>query len=154
MTRNGALEVKIRKTDTAEESERFGLELSEYQQILNAPGSVDLSEQENRETRAATELMRWAGLRISDAHKFNDSEIVRNESNHGWNAHFIMKKTKKRCTSSPWFKRFLEIAKLVMRAKEELYGRALPNHEALPEAPIFLLHFDRRQATKGSPQNP
>ena len=59
-----------------------------------------------------------------------------------------------RSASSPWFKRFLEIAKLVMRAKEELYGRALPNHEALPEAPIFLLHFDRRQATKGSPQNP
>jgi site-specific recombinase XerD len=99
MARNGALEVKIRKTDSAEESERFGLELSEYQQILNAPDSVDLTEQENRETRAATELMRWAGLRISDAHKFNDSEIVRNESNHGWNAHFIMKKTKKRCTS-------------------------------------------------------
>ena len=99
MTKSGAQNVKFKKTNTAEESERFGLELSEYRQILNAPGSVDLSEQENRETIVATELMRWAGLRISDTHKFNESEIVRNESGHGWNASFIMKKTKKRCVT-------------------------------------------------------
>ena len=38
-------------------------------------------------------------MRISDAHKFNDSEIVRNEKGYGWNADFIQKKTKKRCIS-------------------------------------------------------
>jgi integrase len=97
MKKSGAQNVKFKNTNTAEETERFGLELSEYRQILGAPASVDLSAQENRETLVVTELMRWAGLRISDAHKFNDSEIVRNESNHGWNASFIMKKTKKRC---------------------------------------------------------
>jgi integrase len=41
--------------------------------------------------------MGWTGMRISDAHKFNASEIVGNEQGNGWNADFIQKKTKKRC---------------------------------------------------------
>jgi len=41
--------------------------------------------------------MRWSGLRISDCHKFNDSEIVPNQRNDGWNADFIQKKTGTRC---------------------------------------------------------
>src|SRR5260370_23531065 len=36
-------------------------------------------------------------MRISDAHKFTDSEIVGNETGNGWNADFIQKKTKRRC---------------------------------------------------------
>jgi integrase len=64
---------------------------------MSAPDSEDLTAQQNQETRAATELMRWGGMRISDAHKFADSEIVRNEKSNGWNADFIQKKTKRRC---------------------------------------------------------
>ena len=94
---NGAKKVKIKKTDSAEETERYGLELSEYRQMLNAPGSSHLTLPENRETLVATELMRWCGLRISDVHKFNDSEIVPDESGTGFNASFIMQKTRKRC---------------------------------------------------------
>ena len=56
---SGARNVKIKKTDSAEETERYGLELSEYRQMLNAVGSSGLSEVENRETLVATELMRW-----------------------------------------------------------------------------------------------
>src|SRR5260370_6983946 len=67
--------------------------------MMAAADSTDLTAQQNRETRAATELMRWTGMRISDAHKFNDSEIVRNETGHGWNADFIQKKTKRRCVT-------------------------------------------------------
>ena len=52
------------------------MELEEYEQMLAAPESADLTEQQNQETRAATELMRWTGMRISDAHKFADPEIV------------------------------------------------------------------------------
>jgi integrase len=94
---NGAKNVKIKKTDSAEEMERYSLELSEYRQMLNAPVSNHLTELENRETLVATELMRWCGLRISDAHKFNESEIIPDESGIGFNASFIMQKTRKRC---------------------------------------------------------
>ena len=66
---------------------------------MAAPDSADLTVEQNRETRVATELMRWTGMRISDAHKFADSEIVRNEKGHGWNADFIQKKTKRRCVT-------------------------------------------------------
>jgi integrase len=97
MTKNGATKVKTKNKKTAEEEERFGLELLEYQQMLDAPDSADLTLQENQETRAAAEVMRWSGPRISDAHKLNDSEIVRNESGDGWNLDFVQKKTKRRC---------------------------------------------------------
>ena len=80
MAKSGAKKIKTKQGTTAEEEERYGLELAEYQQMLDAPDSADLTEQANRETRAATELMRWCGLRISDCHKFNDHEIVRNNS--------------------------------------------------------------------------
>jgi integrase len=99
MEKSGAEGIKTRKKTTSAEEERYGLELAEYQRMLDAPDSPDLTAQENQETRVATELMRWAGLRISDAHKFNSSEIVRNEKGDGWNAEFIQKKTKKRCIS-------------------------------------------------------
>jgi hypothetical protein len=32
-------------------------------------------------------------VRISDAHKFTDWEIARNETGNGWNADFIQKNT-------------------------------------------------------------
>lgn len=96
LTRSGTDTIRTKRKTTAQEEGRYGLELSEYQQILDAPDCPDLTPQENAETRAATELMRWAGLRISDAHKFTGSELVRNERGDGWNADFIQKKTKKR----------------------------------------------------------
>ena len=99
MAKSGAQKIKMKNSNGAAEGERFGLELWEYRQMLNAPGSANLSAQENQETRVATELMRWTGLRISDAHKFNDAEIVSNETGDGWNADFIQKKTKQRCIS-------------------------------------------------------
>jgi integrase len=99
MAKSGAEKIKFKNQKTAQEEERYGLELEEYEQMLAAPDSTDLSAQQNQEARVATELMRWTGMRISDAHKFNDSEIVRNETGNGWNADFIQKKTKRRCVS-------------------------------------------------------
>ena len=99
MQKSGAERIRSKNQKTAAQEERFGLELEEYEQMMAAPGSADLAIAENRETRVATELMRWTGMRISDAHKFNDSEIVRNEKGCGWNADFIQKRTKRRCIS-------------------------------------------------------
>jgi integrase len=99
MSKSGAKKLKTKLRTTAKEEERYGLELAEYQQMLEAPDSADLTPQENQETLAATELMRWAGLRISDAHKFNATEIVPNETGDGWNASFVQKKTKRRSVS-------------------------------------------------------
>lgn len=99
MAKSGAEKIKFKNHKTAPEEERFGLELEEYEQLMAAPDSADLTPQQNQETRVATELMRWAGMRISDAHKFNESEIVRNETGNGWNADFIQKKTKRRCVT-------------------------------------------------------
>jgi integrase len=58
-----------------------------------------LSAQANQETRAAMELMRWSGLRVSDCQKFNDFEIVPNGTGDGWNADFIQKKTGSQCVT-------------------------------------------------------
>lgn len=99
MAKNGAEKIKFKNQKTAIEEERYGLELEEYEQMMAASDSADLTAQQNQETRVATELMRWSGMRISDAHKFTDSEIVRNEKGSGWNADFIQKKTKRRCVS-------------------------------------------------------
>jgi integrase len=99
MAKSGAEKIRFKNHKTAKDEERYGLELEEYEQMLAAPDSADLTEQQNRETRAATELMRWTGMRISDAHKFADPEIVRNEQGNGWNADFIQKKTKRRCVT-------------------------------------------------------
>ena len=97
VAKSGTDTIRTKRRTTAQQEERHGLELTEYQQILAAPDSPDLTPQENAETRAVTELMRWSGLRISDAHKFNDSELVFNERGDGWSVDFIQKKTKKRC---------------------------------------------------------
>ena len=99
MAKSGAEKIRFKNQKTAKAEERYGLELEEYERMMAAADSADLTAQQNRETRAATELMRWTGMRISDAHKFNDSEIVRNETGHGWNADFIQKKTKRRCVT-------------------------------------------------------
>jgi integrase len=97
MPKSGAEKIKFKNQKTAQEEERYGLELEEYERMMAAPDAADLAQEQNRETRAATELMRWTGMRISDAHKFKDAEIVRNEKGNGWNADFIQKKTKRRC---------------------------------------------------------
>jgi integrase len=104
MAKSGAEKIKLKKQKKAEgrkgewvERKRYGLELSEYERMMAAPDSTDLTPQENRETRVAAELMRWSGLRISDCHKFNATEIVANETGNGFNADFIQKKTKKQC---------------------------------------------------------
>jgi integrase len=90
---------KGRRKSDEQERERYGLELDEYQQILDAPPSNDLTDQENLETLVAAELMRWCGPRISDAHNFNSAEIVPDESGDGWNCDFIQKKTGLRCVT-------------------------------------------------------
>src|SRR5260370_32148010 len=97
MAKNGAEKIRFKNQKTARGEERYGLELEEYEQMMAAPDSAHLTEQQNQEPRAAAELMRWTGMRISDAHKFNASEIVGNEQGNGWNADFIQKKTKKQC---------------------------------------------------------
>jgi hypothetical protein len=51
--------------------------------MMAASDAADLSAAQNQETRATTELMRWSGMRISDAHKFNDSEIAGKEKRNG-----------------------------------------------------------------------
>ena len=99
MAKNGAEKIRLKNQKTAEGEERHGLELEEYEQMISGPDSADLTALQNQETRGATELMRWTGMRISDAHKFNDSEIVGDEKGDGWNADFIQKKTKRRCVS-------------------------------------------------------
>jgi len=99
MTKSGAEKIRFKNQKTAKEEERYGLELEEYEQMMAAPDSADLTAQQNQETRVATELMRWTGMRISDAHKFADSEILRNEKGNGWNADFMQKKTKRRCVA-------------------------------------------------------
>jgi integrase len=99
MAKSGAEKIRFKNHKTAKDEERYGLELEEYEQMMAAPDSADLTEQQNQETRAATELMRWTGMRISDAHKFADFEIVRNEQGNGWNADFIQKKTRRRCVT-------------------------------------------------------
>ena len=99
MVKSGAEKIRFKNQKTAKGEERYGLELEEYERMMAAADSADLTAQQNRETRTATELMRWTGMRISDAHKFNDSEVVRNETGHGWNADFIQKKTKRRCVT-------------------------------------------------------
>jgi integrase len=99
IAKSGAEKIKFKNQKTAKGEERYGLELEEYEQMTAAADSAGLTAQQNRETRVATELMRWTGMRISDAHKFNDSEIVGNETGHGWNADFIQKKTKRRCAT-------------------------------------------------------
>ena len=71
MEKSRAEGIKTTKRTTADEEERYGLELAEYQRMLEARDSPDLTAQENQETRVATKLIRWAGMRISDAHKFN-----------------------------------------------------------------------------------
>ena len=99
LAKSGAQKIRFKNQKTARAEERYGLELEEYEQITAAPDSPDLTALQNQETRAATELMRWTGMRISDAHKFCDSEIVRNEKGDGRNADFIQKKTKRRCVT-------------------------------------------------------
>jgi integrase/recombinase XerD len=103
ITKNQAKRIGTTKANADEgldedEGEKFGLELHEYQQVLNA---LDLypDELRTRRLRAIVELMRWTGMRISDAVKFRRAELVRNLTDTGWNADFVQKKTKKRCVS-------------------------------------------------------
>ena len=56
-------------------------------------------------------------MRISDAHKFTGSELVRNERGDGWNADFIQKKTKKRCVC-PVPDHMVELLKVLPRRLE------------------------------------
>ena len=84
-----------------EQGKRYGLELIEFSRLM-ATGNPNLTQQEVEETKAAIALMRYVGLRVSDCHKFNSSEIVRNEVGDGFNADFLQKKVKgpsKRCIS-------------------------------------------------------
>ena len=83
MAKNGAEKIRFKNQKTAKSEERYGLELEEYEQMRAATNSAHLTEQQNRETVVATELMRWTGMRISDAHKFSAAEIVGNTRTEG-----------------------------------------------------------------------
>lgn len=99
MGKNGAKLLKFRKESDDPRVKRYGLAPNEYIRLLNAPDGPGLTAVQNREVVAAIDLERFVGMRISDTSKFNDSEIVRNERNTGWNAVFIQQKTKIECTS-------------------------------------------------------
>ncbi len=83
----------LKKDD--EEAERYGLELDEYERVLDTIEVYD--EPGASELRALVELMRWTGMRISDAVKFCDAEIVSSTDGYGLNANFIQMKTRRRC---------------------------------------------------------
>ncbi len=87
MKTDGTSEIALPKL-SAEDKERYGLSLEEYEQLVHGADG---------ELRAIVELMRWSGLRISDAVKFNSSEIIPSNDKRGWNASFIQKKTGTRC---------------------------------------------------------
>jgi len=55
MAKNGAEKIKFKNQKTANEEERYGLELDEYEQMLAAPDSADLTAPQNQETRTATD---------------------------------------------------------------------------------------------------
>ncbi len=96
---NEAKNVPVRSANDEDDNEtkRHGLELAEYERVLDM---IDLyPDVRAAELRALVELMRWTGMRISDAVKFNHAEIVRDTTGDGWNADFIQKKTSKRCVS-------------------------------------------------------
>src|SRR5580700_524353 len=59
MQKSGAERIKFKNQKTAAQEERYGLELEEYEQMMAAPGSTDLSLLENDQTRVVAELMRW-----------------------------------------------------------------------------------------------
>ena len=98
LAENGAKKVKV-TAKGAENEARYGLELEEYQQLLRAPNSNrwGLTQQEHREVIVAAEVMRWCGLRISDAAKLNSNEVVPDKKGDGWNLSFIQRKTRDRC---------------------------------------------------------
>jgi len=99
--------IKLADTDDDgddEETEggiRYGLDIHEYVQLLDAPDSPYLTALQNLETRIAIELAgpHGIGARISDVHKFSTKDIVPNETGNGWNAHFKQKKNGRWCTS-------------------------------------------------------
>jgi integrase len=86
LKKSGASSIRVK---VRSEQRRYGLELVEYQRVLAVAHDA--------ETKVAVELMRWTGMRISDAQKFRIQELVPNTSKTGWNADFIQKKTKRRC---------------------------------------------------------
>ena len=90
---NAAKNLKIK---TSKPCEKFGLELEEYERVLDALELVTdnrrLNQPNSKELRAIVELMRWSGLRISDATMFNDTGLQRNTNDTGWIARVFMKK--------------------------------------------------------------
>jgi integrase len=109
MGANGIKHIPVRKrvkpdnadddSDDEEEADRHALPLQEVTQLLDAPDSPDLTAQQNQETRVAA-LLGWEnGLRVSDLHKFNSNEIVKDKTGTGKNAHYKQKKNGRWCTS-------------------------------------------------------
>jgi site-specific recombinase XerD len=80
--------------DDGDDDAKVGLELYEYQAVLNALDTYS-DKVETKRLRAFVELGRWCGLRMSDLTKFNRSELVRNSTDTGWNASFIQWKIRK-----------------------------------------------------------
>jgi site-specific recombinase XerD len=93
---NQATKIKPTKAQQrhAVKNKKYGLELNEYANILKymEAAGTDLR------TRVLIELMFQTGMRISDATKFCQSELVRNQRNTGWNADFRAQKNGKDCS--------------------------------------------------------
>jgi site-specific recombinase XerD len=92
---NTATKIKPTKTQQrhAVKNKKHGLELHEYQTIIRYmdEAGTDLR------SKTMIELMRYTGMRVSDAAKFQASELVRNRRNTGWNAEFKAQKNGKEC---------------------------------------------------------
>jgi site-specific recombinase XerD len=91
---NTATKIKTSKAQQRHSSKnkKHGLELQDYEKVLRY-----LDGEPDPRMRTMIELMRWTGMRISDAAKFSERELVRNLRNNGWNADFVAQKNGKEC---------------------------------------------------------
>jgi len=96
ITKNTAKRLEKKPDPDDDDAKKFGLSLHEYDNVLKTLEAMP-KDLHTQRLRAIVELMRWTGMRISDATKFSRYELVRNDRDTAWRANFIQKKTKKRC---------------------------------------------------------
>jgi site-specific recombinase XerD len=94
---NEALQLELDPTEDEDDGEKVGLELHEFENVLKTLESYPAN-LETKRLRAIVLLMRWTGMRISDATKFCDKELV--QTTDGYEANFVQQKIGKRCIVS------------------------------------------------------
>jgi site-specific recombinase XerD len=94
LKKNTAKKIKMTRAKArhSAKEKKHGLELHEYANILRY---MDDAFTEQR-MKVMIELMRYVGMRVSDAAKFCEAELVR--TNGGWNADFVAKKNGRECS--------------------------------------------------------